>query len=282
MSFRGLLLLGGALVLLGAAAGATEESRRSLPAPRDPEKLPKPPQEPPPARRVHERRVTLKDENSVERSVACYSPADSLEYSAWVVTAWHVAERDEEVIRVAFNPRISSSDAEFGVRWGSTHNPDRYVFRRYAKTLWPDDKWNDRVIRRYSPAEENGCFLIDVGLPGAMIDFYHQSLRVPTRPDAPLKKKIILYRKGPIKPAPSTEVPVLINSTPPKSALVQQFDAFQAELAEIRKLRESLKTKTLDEKELRALNLFLDQRMRETSTKYLGNSGQQDLLAPDR
>ena len=263
MSFPLLLLLGGAVLVLGAAASTAEESRNSqrrLPAPRDPERR----REHPPARRVHVRRMTLKDEEGIERTVICYSPAASLEDSVWVVTAWHVAERDEEVIRVAFNPKIPFSDAEFEVSWGAKHDPNRWAFRRTAKTLWPDDKWNDRVIYRYDGGAKSGCFLIDVKTHGETVDFYHQSLR-----QEPSSPKRVDSR------AETAAIEKAAAVTDPLTGYMNALVALRAE-------RGRIETAELHDDDRKELLAFIEQRRKSIKAQYMAMEAGQDFLRPER
>jgi hypothetical protein len=257
----------GALLLLGvirAIAGSNEDDRPSPPQPNGrTAHLP--------ARRVHEWRRCIVDEHGVEQVALCYAPTDAPQTAPWAVTAWYDAKRDAEIIRVEFNPSLRNADVNFAVLRNTALDPDRRVFRNGASFLWPDDKWNDRVVYRYKNCRSAGCFLIDVTVGDETTDFYHESLRQ----ERAVETKEI---KTPVNELALVEIP----PPPPPSELTRDFKAYWGDLAEIRATRDDLDAAELNEDDKKELGKFLDQRLKQVRTKYLGNANSIDYMAPRR
>jgi len=265
MSGVGKLLLVGLGVVVGAAicAEAEESSVKRLPAPRRPQSLPNRVAPNYPARRVHEWHKSIVFNDGLLLPRQLYAPTDSIETAPWVVAGWHDPSRDAEVIAVRFNPSLRSADVAFAVHVRSEHDPDRSHFRQYARTLWPDDKWNDRVVHRYKRNSKSGCFLIDVSVNGEMTDFYHESER-------PLRVQQV------IDVTPEAEVRVVepepVVEAPPAPERLDDFDEYRRELGKIDAKRKELADPTMSPDARRMLGSFLRQCEQELANKYLGSS----------
>jgi len=273
-----LLLIGLGAVVVGAAVAGSEKSSsaKRLPAPEKPKRLPNKVGQYP-ARRVHEWRksVVLDDGILVPRLI--YAPTDSPTTAPWVVFAWYDEARDAEVVAVRFNQALGSADVEFAVHCASTHDADRMNFRSYAKTLWPDDKWNDRVVHRYKHRTDRGVFLIDVTVNGETIDFYHESQRPAPRRQATAsasKHRPVILELEPVpepEPQPSPDLKPL-----------DGLDAYRQELLEIEAKRKALDQPDVPPAIKQKLEAFLDQCVMDIQTKYMKTPQKDDLMTPRR
>lgn len=255
----------GLLGLLIGVVVATEiaSTPERLPAPEEPKRLPKPTARPP-ARRVYQWRRSIVDEFGIEHVAHSYAPTEPDEITPWAVTGWYDATRDAEVIRVDFAPGIPFEDLKFAVRWGEELKPDRSSFRTNAPQLWPDDKWNDRVVYRYRESEATGCFLVEVTVGDATIDFYHESER-PVH----LQTAAKLLALAELPPEPAAQA-------------LEDFKKYQSELTAIRLQRAELEAAALHPDDKKALGNFLDQRTREASATHLSRHNSIDFFSPRR
>jgi hypothetical protein len=170
----GLLLLG----LLGVAglalAAAASSDRKNAPA------LP-PPEEPrPPSpflpirgeRRVIEgRQVVVSGGQPYNAQV--YEPP--LIPAPWTVRAWYEAHRSAHVIDVVAHPLLREPRAlSVEVFVGNEHRADRAAFKRDKEPLWPDDKFENRVVHRVPKGMKDPCFLIDITANNHHLDFFHE------------------------------------------------------------------------------------------------------------
>jgi hypothetical protein len=103
-------------------------------------------------------------------SVSClllYDPAP------WTVRAWYDARRGWHVIDIAAHPQLSTA-TPLGARVyrGGVHRANRWEFRCAGTQLYPDDKFENRIIHR---SKGDAIFLIDITVGDLQLDFYHES-----------------------------------------------------------------------------------------------------------
>lgn len=242
------------LIALAAVAVEAESGRRRLP----------PPKRQLPARRVHEWRRSIVDESGTAYIARIYAPTEFPVSPPWIVTGWYDPTRDAETVQVEFASDLPFEDLAFAVQWGDELNPDRSRFRGNADQLWPDDKWNDRVVYRYREGAATGCFLVEVTMGGETIDFYHESER-PERPHA----SQALVADAVVVPNPGVEA-------------LNDFRKYWGVLADLRLLYEELDVATLNPEDKKALKTFLDQRTKEASATYLSKNKSLDYFSVRR
>lgn len=276
------VLLG--VMVIGALTESSREKtteRSRLPAPAEPKPVPSKARSLLAARRVHEWRRSIVDEHGVEQSAMSYAPTDSPRTAPWVVTAWYDSKRDAEIIRVEFNwATPADANVHFAVLWNGALNPNRATFRTGATQLWPDDKWNDRVVYRYSGRKkEAGCFLIDVTVGKETIDFFHESLRPEPTPEI---KTIAPEPMQAIEVDASALETTVTPAPPPTSALAADFKAYWGVLGEIRAMCEELEKATLHEDDKKELGKFIEQRRRDASAKHMRTGDADNYFAAQR
>jgi hypothetical protein len=180
-----------------------------------------------------------------------------------VVTAWYEERRDREIVSIDFAPSLPQNEIGVVVRKGEELNPDRAEFRSKASVLWPDDKWNNRVVHRYRRGTATGSFLIDVRVAEETIDFYHESTR-PPEAEAPLQLP---------PPTVALQLP---------RAFQPEFDAYRKMLEEIRTHRQELENADLHGEDKDALRRYLDKLAHDAQRKYLSPSAGNDFFTPRR
>lgn len=168
----GLLLLG-LLGLLVASASSADKPKKVLALP-PPEgsKLPTAFMPIPGKRRVIETVTVIEEGNQAYRA-RVYEPP--FVPAPWAVRTWFEPHRHAHVIDVVAHPLLRKPDAlTVRVLVGEKHQPDRAAFKRDAKSLWPDDKFENRVVHRMPGAARGVCFLIEVVAFDLRIDFFHE------------------------------------------------------------------------------------------------------------
>jgi len=175
LALYGLLLLSG----LGSSSGGKRDETRACPPPNrlDPPAKPELPAFFIPvlgSQRVVETSCRL-PEGSGSYPAKRYLPA--LSPSPWEVWAWYEPHRSAHVIEVRIHPSLENSDAvKAKVFVGEGHTANRCAFKANKQSLWPDDKYKNRVVFR-APRETKGlCFLIDITACDLHLDFFHEPL----------------------------------------------------------------------------------------------------------
>jgi hypothetical protein len=169
----GLALLGlllGVVVLGAMASSGSGESVPALPAPRKRSLSEKfiPIRG---KRRIVEATEVIREEGKTYTAKR-YEP--SFVPAPWTVRAWYDAYRRAHVIDVAAHPALlADGGLSAKVYVGEEHNPNRQAFRSHKQPLWPDDKFENRIVHRVANATE-GVFLIEIEAADLALDFYHE------------------------------------------------------------------------------------------------------------